>query len=340
MRQKALVVTHGSDVDGIVSAAILKKLLLGYDVEFIFVIYSIQENVFEKISHREDLTEMEVFIVDLSCNDYLVSGSEESIIQRIARRAKSVVYADHHIGTQEHKQLLEDLGVDVFESCEEKKCASRLIYELYSCFFPEKYFDSLSFVAQSSDYPDGLKDEISRIGEDLNKIISLYLSESNAEALGNLVITLSENGWHKAGKYSDDLEKALVLFQAKQKESLTILKESVELIEIADRKIMLGFGQGILPDKDTIAELMKQDNEKADSYIIAFGMPINGALALSSVKSNFPAVSFCKFMEGGGRPYGTDYEMGGFSFAFNVTEESYKKAKEIIIEGLKDFLKK
>jgi oligoribonuclease NrnB/cAMP/cGMP phosphodiesterase (DHH superfamily) len=337
MRQKALVVTHGGDIDGIVSAAILKKLLLGYDVEFIFVIYSIQQNVFEKISHREDLTEMEVFIVDLSCNDYLV---EESIIQRIARRAKSVIYADHHIGTQEHKQLLEDLGVDVFESCEEKKCASRLIYELYSCFFPEKYFDSLSFVAQSSDYPDGLKDEISRIGEDLNKIISLYLSESNAEALGNLVITLSENGWHKNGKYSDDLEKALVLFQAKQKESLTILKESVELIEIADRKIMLGFGQGILPDKDTIAELMKQDNENADCYIVAFGTPINNALVLRGAKSSFTVKSFCSFMAGGGREYGAGCEIGGFSFSFEVTDESYKKAKEITVKGLEEFLKK
>jgi hypothetical protein len=342
MNKRALVVAHGGDVDGIASAAMFKNLLSSkYSIEFIFVIYSMQEEIFEKISQRKDLAEFEVFIVDLSLNDYLAAevGNEKSIIERIAKRAKRVLWIDHHFGSKKHRKLLNSLGVDVFIGHDNNKCAANLIYNLY--FQGDKYFGRLSSIAQISDYPDGLKDEISRVGEDLNKIISLYLFESRRDALKYLAVTLSSGkDWYNNGKYSSEFKKALASSQEHQKKALVQLKESIEIIDIAGRKIMMGFGQGILPDKDTIAEVMKQDEEKADCYIITFGTPINNALVLRGPKSSFTVKNFCSFMKGGGREYGSGCEIGGFSFKFNVTDESYKKTKEITVKGLEEFLKK
>ena len=343
-KKKALVVTHGSDADGIISAAMMYKFLSPrYKVEFVFIIHSTKKDVFKAISMRKDLDELEVWIIDLALNKYLIVAelNNESIMQRIARVARNVVYIDHHDGMQTHKQLLKSLGVSVLEGYLEKICTAKLIYNTYFYLSGEKYLDWLSIVAQHSDYPDGLKDEIAQIGENLNKIIFLYLSESNIDAVKGLTVTLSGGKyWYIDGQYSGEIKEALVRFEIIQREALTVLGQSIEVVEIDNKKIIIGFGDGILPDKDTIAEVMRRDDEKADSYIIAFGSPLNNALVLRGAKSSFPVMDFCKFMAGGGRPYGEEWEIGGFSFSFILDDSNYKKAKEIIIKGLKDFLKK
>ena len=72
MKKKALVVAHGGDPDGIISAASLHRYLSSeYEVEFMYVIYFIQKEAFERISRRANLRDYEMFVVDLSLNDYL-----------------------------------------------------------------------------------------------------------------------------------------------------------------------------------------------------------------------------------------------------------------------------
>lgn len=337
-KKKALIATHG-DLDGVVAAVILSsKLSPEYDIEIKFVIYSMLKEIFEAIS-RKDLRETEVFVLDLSLNDCLISGGQESIMGRIARKAKIVTYIDHHEGTKIHREALKDLYINVRDGYDEKECASGLVYDLYFLFSPDQYFSWLSSIAQTSDYNPDSPGEIGRIGRDLNSIILLYLFKSDLKALDYLVDTLSRGKWYNDGKYSDGIRAALTEAQPYQRKALAVLEKSIEVVEIGGKKIMLGFGQGVLPDKDTIVRLRRQKEEageEADCYIVSFGMPINNTLVLAR-KDDFPVINFCTAVGGGGRPYGDDSHAGGFSFAFNVTDESYKKAKEIIITGLKKF---
>ncbi|PIR13229.1 hypothetical protein COV49_02950 [Candidatus Falkowbacteria bacterium CG11_big_fil_rev_8_21_14_0_20_39_10] len=342
MKEKALIITHGGDSDGIISAAMLRHILLhSFELETVFVTYSIQEQVFNGISHRYDFPETEVFVLDLSLNDYLVEVGElgESIISRLARRAKSLTWVDHHSGTEKYKQLLESLGAEViFDS---RRCASKLIFDIWDFSNNYTYFHWLSSVAQNSDGLSTQSDEkIDLVGRDLYDIISFLLYEDNLEELRRLVNTLSTSSyWFGDGQYIEGIKNLLAQAKAEQKRLRPLLDQSLETIEIAGRKIMIGYGPGVLPDKEAIAEVMRGDRESADCYIIPFGTPINNALVLRPSKSNFPVRVFCMFMGGGGREYESGQAIGGFSFNFIFTEENFFQARQQVVDGLERFFK-
>jgi len=346
MREKDLVLTH-ADMDGIVAAAVFEYLSSNDPIEkereFKYVVYSKQKEIFKETSRR-DLSGTTLYVLDLNSNDCLIEGNEP-ILKRIARNAKEVLWFDHHAGTNKFKNLLQDWGVKVFDGYDSKICASRLMYLCYPCHFlrGNKYFDWLTSIAQVSDYSPGSEGEIAKIGRDINSVISFHLFKSDIGALNELVITLSRGReWHKNGIYSREIESALSVWRLYQKKAIAELKKSIETIEINGKKIVLGFTLGILPAKDTIAGLKKQKEEtgdRADCYIIAFGMPINGTLVLAN-KDDFPVMDFCRAMRGGGRPFEDDSQGGGFSFVFDITEKSYTNARQIIIGGLYKFFKK
>ena len=342
MKKKALVVAHGGDPDGIISAASLHRYLSSeYEVEFMYVIYFIQKEAFERISRRANLRDYEMFVVDLSLNDYLVAADneEESIIKRIVRRAGRITWIDHHDGTQRHKRFLESLGVNVLEGNDDDKCASRLIFE--TLLQSDEYFNWLTSIAQNSDYPGSLPgNEIDLVGRDLYNIISLFVYKSDYKALTELMVVLSSGkDWFNNRDYTLEIQKSLESFKNEQTPALLALDESLEAFLISGKKIMIGFGSGVLSDKDTIAKVMEADKEDSDCYIISYGAPLNHALVLKGSKSDFPVKNFCSSMGGGGREYGQGRKIGGFPVSFKITSKKFKDVKDLVIRSLEDFLK-
>lgn len=341
MKEKPLIVTHGGDSDGIISAAMLRHILsYSFDLGIIFVIYSIQEKVFDEISRRSDLPWTNVFVLDLSLNNYLAEKSlGESIIGRLAKRARSLTWVDHHSGTQKHEQLLRDLGAEVvFDS---GRCASRLIFDTWDFSNNDTYFHWLNSVAQSSDGLSAQPDEeIDLVGRDLYDIISFLLYKDNLRELRRLVNILSSSSyWFKGGQYIKGVKNFLAQAKAEQKKVRPLLEKSLEVAEIAGRRIMIGYGPGVLSSKEVIAEVMERDEGKADCYIIPFGTPLNNATVLRPGKSQFPVRDFCAFMGGSGREHKDGQAIGGFSFNFNFTEKNFSQARQQVIDGLERFFK-
>ncbi len=195
--QKVLLLTHGEDVDGITSAALL-ELYFG-TTEVVFVANKDQQKIFENLltSHL-DLRNTTVVVTDLVLKDFLLDSQEDkkSILERLIESCQNLVWIDHH--SKARQVDLEKLGAEFVYGGDVKHCASKLVFEK---FFVEtkpsgiyNYANYLSFVAQVNDYPEtNCASEIVDLGNELQRAITCLNYNNNIADLKILVEKIASN---------------------------------------------------------------------------------------------------------------------------------------------------
>ncbi|MFQ5920911.1 MAG: DHHA1 domain-containing protein [Nitrososphaerales archaeon] len=117
----AVCISHKEDVDGIVSASMLRHL---FDAEPILVDYTNFMPKLEVAAAKQDLKRL--FVCDLG----LSKASENRFVEilgNLRRRGADVTYIDHHDLSEEVKRNLKDKGINLIHAVEE--CTSVLIYD-------------------------------------------------------------------------------------------------------------------------------------------------------------------------------------------------------------------
>ena len=118
---KVMCVTHGKDVDGCVSASILK---LATNSNFLLTNYGGIDKSLKRIKDIYDI----VYICDLGINETII---EE--LKRI-RSFSELVYIDHHHLDPNLVTQLRDIGVEIVHDL--KDCASVLTFNLFKDKIP------------------------------------------------------------------------------------------------------------------------------------------------------------------------------------------------------------
>jgi len=120
---KVMCVTHGKDVDGCVSASIIK---LATNSNFLLTNYGGIDKSLKRIKDIYDI----VYICDLGINDTIIDE-----LKRI-RSFSELVYIDHHHVDQSLLTQLRDIGVEIIHDL--RDCASVLTFDLFKDKIPRE----------------------------------------------------------------------------------------------------------------------------------------------------------------------------------------------------------
>lgn len=344
MSDNVVVITHGEDVDGIASAAILGKVLrenTEKQVIYRFANYNNLGFILEEVRKFLGVFSAEVFVTDLGVPDHLLEESEGgSLIGEIVGASDGVVWIDHHRGTDEWEKRLRRDGVRVIK--EEGVCASKLVYREYGKDDLISYY--LSRLAQANDYPEDHFEPAERsFGLVLQDLIFSfnYFYESPEEQLEMLTEDLKyfpflfSQEFEHSGVYLEALKR----HERRLEDATCFSRNTFRTIFLKEKgedrvKLLLGYCPGVLPPKViTFRTFMEYRDKGLDGVMLLFGSPVNNALFFAYPGSSLDAVEFCRFMGGGGRE-----DAGGFSVEEGIDERNFSYWTEYIIQKIKEFL--
>ncbi len=342
--ERYLIVAHGEDVDGIISAALMTRKIRKDDrnanIDYVFVSYSNQLISFIKLYEKVKIGSdgLHLIILDLNVNDGI-----RNLICNISLYCKDVMIFDHHSGTVENRDKLIACGnvsVSAYGYNSKISTSSMVYLEPLSGDFSSFV---LSGIAQVSDYSETQCDIAEKkYGDDLQKIITLFnfLHESRDthSLLVDLVRTLSV-----CINVFDELKYVIKLndYARLREDAENVFKKSIDKVNIVLPTLRLemfitAYAPSILPQKETLRYLRdKYRGKNYSGYFVIFDNPVNNVLFFKDHDSDFDATNFCSFMGGGGR----DGD-GGFSICEEVAIELFERIKGDIILSLTEYLGK
>lgn len=324
------IIVHGQDLDGIVAGALGQRHIKNYFTRH-FVTYAKQVKFFEELAEKSEKNNNNFFfIADLNCNEKILPACE-----KIAGAAQSVIWIDHHEGTEANRQELLKMGIIVVTNSGEKICASQLIAQK---FLPaDAYGKFIAHLAQLNDYPENESDEmVKEISAQLQNIIMYFNAYTNNQALESLTVALATTrNWQDKNGLNASMRETLDKCHAVMEQAKINLRQRGDLFAAGEKKYFISYGDAIIYSKETMRELTNENRDDVDGFIVVFGSPVNNALFFKNRPADLTAMQFCKQMGGGGREGG-----GGFAFNYDINFDNYLDVKKVIIGELQKFFVK
>ncbi|MHA1695105.1 MAG: DHH family phosphoesterase [Candidatus Helarchaeota archaeon] len=262
--KKIIIITHREDLDGIGSAAILKRYYDQSGEYFFFFYYSLYSE-FMKLISKAIVKDFDLlYITDIGFNEsYLpffrgtVDFHKKNNYESIRLKFKKIYWIDHHLINNENRRFMESI-LGGFIHNAKNDCASKLLYK----YLKEKYgwIDSIS--EQISNFANAVDHNISlEISDMLQRVINA--NQTNLRNLYKIMLYLSEG----------DFENDWIINQNKERlkvENIEIKRVLKNLInfEINGLKILIGISEIF-----TTGSLIKYlfNNLDADIYLTING---------------------------------------------------------------------
>ncbi|MBT3298119.1 hypothetical protein HN385_04290 [archaeon] len=333
--KKSIIITHGEDIDGIVSGALMLKQLEDQDREILFFTHDNKLNLLEQISDQPNLNSKHTYILDLALSDLIYNHRNkegERVIRKLLEQPISSTWIDHHQRTLNLKEKVVTFGTNLIDDNGEELCTSRLVYQHF--LHGNDYANWLSHLAQIDDYKKTKateKDQL--ISQQLTKIISLHNSNMDNNSLEILAKKLGKKeSWFIDEKISRDLVMSLESYQLKEKKALQYIEQNLEQYQAQGLKILVSYADPILPQKTTIRNMTNLTGDKnQDIYVLVFGKPVNNIwLLYKGDQEKFDILNFLSSQNGGGR-----VDFGGFPTSQDTNLENYQQEKELFIEKVR-----
>lgn len=324
---KTLVLTHREDVDGILSAANLKRQH-GADTEVILVSHRNQDEIFAALPAREDAHLTNLIVTDLTLKTSLfVKDPHVSLIELIFQTFRSIIWIDHH--TTNIKEAFINMGGLYLDGQPENNCSAMIVCN--ELLLDDNHADSLALIAQANDYPNEPTNEsILKLGIALQRIITVLNYEDDEAGLQSLldIIAFDEIWFLEIAKYYLHMKTVFVGAYAS-------FYEQQGNFTIGDYKIRLAIASPILPQKEALRNMREQFGATTAACIGIFPAPVNNILMFKGTgESVFPVADLCKYMGGGSR----DGD-GGFSLPNKIDHSSFESAAASMTGLLSEFLK-
>ena len=325
---RTVLVVHGEDVDGIMSAVVLSAEF-GPEAEVHFVPYGRYTEMFQALCASDALVGADVVVADLALKPVLFSGH---LIEKMMARARSIVWLDHHLSREvERFTALGGLYIDGSETgiCACSLCVKWLGLSSSACVDTAMTGFLRESLAAASDYPEQCRDhDFLLLSEKLQRIITYFNFLERPDLLVKLVHNLAQTvEWQEfiVSQYQQ-IEQLFAQAEAE-------LEQDQELVEVGPYRFLLAVVSPILPQKEALRKL-RQSDESVAAYIGLFTKPVLNALVFGGQQNSaFPVQDFCKFYGGGGRE-----NDGGFSLSPMVDWQDFAVAKGELIALIKGYL--
>jgi oligoribonuclease NrnB/cAMP/cGMP phosphodiesterase (DHH superfamily) len=216
---KVNLFSHGSDLDGIISAAI--GLIRYPQAKVFFMDYS-RENfltLVEKVSLANNLMKKNIFIIsDLGLNDSLIDPLTNVFIE-VSKKKNDIIWVDHHPWSETAINKVKEIVELVFDQSG-KKCASELMYERF--LLGNERAEMLASLAHTMDF--FTKDQYLT---PISELIKYYLSfQDSGSRLLNLTLKIS-NGILWDLDMDKDYKKYSLLSDNDKKEALANIRRKI-----------------------------------------------------------------------------------------------------------------
>jgi len=331
---KAVIITHGEDVDGIISAGLLCRYLNEVinlsNLESILVSHKNFDNLFCKLARNSSaLKGKRLFIADLALKDslFVKKEGEGSVIEKIVQSCSSLYWLDHH---KTSKQMdFESYGGNYISGSEQSKSASMLVYEECLAFRMGEEMvaddsEELALIAQCNDYPEIFSEHSCfKDGYELQRAISFANYRDDDIFLDNLVKSI---GFYQNWRLM--IDDYLVKHKSLLDFADAYLEKNQDIVLINDYFIFIFGVHPTLPQKETLRNLRGIYQGKVSAIVGIFFAPVLNALVFQGYDGkNFPVDDLCCRMNGGSR----DGD-GGFSLSGEVDWSDFKIAKKKMVE--------
>ncbi|MEI8361349.1 MAG: hypothetical protein WCG01_04425 [bacterium] len=293
--RRNLVITHGEDVDGIISAALLKRYLDG--AEIFLVQHKNQDIFFENLVEDFKLCQnANIYVADLPIKDsYMIDKGHGSVIRRLMDFSNSLTWFDHHV-TNDLQEVWR-CGCLPIMGTREQKCSASLIYDAHAGAV-DVHGNYLAEIAQLNDYEckNGGKDLIEQ-GITLQRLITYFSVTSNEIGLHSLVESLAVSfDWQS--EMQDIFEFSKVRFQA----AVRAIANNYTMFQVDNRVVLLALLDPILPQKEIMRSIRENFGVATDVCVGIIPEPVNNVILFKGSRGNiFPVQAFCEFLKGGGR---------------------------------------
>jgi len=305
--------THGKDLDGIASAAIVLRYAnkIGCDFKVYFSEPQMLHITLENLPIKTNVSE--IIISDLGLNKHLL-GDVSRILKDIKDNHQvKIRWFDHHLWNHEAKVKIEKLIDELIVN--ERFCGAELVQRR---LLPNDAIAAkIAFLARDADFWI-FSNEISK---KLSKVIS-YKSTS----LENLVEMLSKGIF-----WNNDLEKKFREVISKEKKMLRECLKTLESYRIKGFKVALV--KGNIPAGE-IADILAKKG-----YDIIVVLSPEGKVSLRRGNESVNLVPIAEKLNGGGHPYaaGGSLNYGWFDKFLAKNFGIYRK-KETILKAINEVL--
>ena len=313
---KIVNLTHGKDLDGIASAAIVLRYAnrINGSFEVFFSEPQTLHDTFAKLFHNLSIDVTEIIISDLGLNKHIVDQVAKILkdIKKANRNVK-IRWFDHHIWNIEAKnkigKIIDELVIN------ERFCGAELVQR--SLLPNDAIAAKLALIARDADFWI-FSNEISK---KLSKVISY-----REVPLKSLVETLSKGIF-----WNDDLERRFVEVLLKEKRMIAKCLETLETHVIRGFKVALVKGK--IPAGE-IAELLA----KKGYDVIAVISP-EGKVSLRRGNSKINLVPIAEKLNGGGHPFAAGGTLNYSWFdRFLAKNFGVYRKKEIVLKAISEVL--
>lgn len=303
-----IVITHAEDVDGIMAAALLTRLLL--NVTAIHLVSHQNQDVFlAEFSHDlAGYAGANVFVLDLSLKrDYLKQVNGVSIMKLLVTYAISVTWIDHH--DCDFAEEVRATGCVVELGGAHSKCATSLVFTRYFDQTDEEA-KKLADIAQFNDYHDpAASQNLIQQGVEMQRLITYLNCAKKTEQLRYLIGVLAHHY-----KWQAEVMRMYVTYWRDYSEAILALEKSWSIIQMNGYEVLLLLASPILPQKEIMRCFRTEHGTKVNALIGIFPQPVNNVMVFAGSKDDgFPVEEFCRLRLGGSR--GGD---GGFSLPSNT----------------------
>lgn len=313
-----VIVAHRADPDGIISHALLRRAIGENNVRtHYFVDY---DDILPSLTAiTAENSNAEIIVADISLNNQF---KDQALFSALKKKNRSITWIDHHESTADNIGFLGQFCTVIYAA---NKCAAELVEEKYRHRLDPHYDHLLAAIAHAHDFEQRKTVEW-KIGDALQQIIA---SGYNLETIVKDLAT--GEAWDDDYILSPLYTRIVAHFQISRNAAYSRLKETVEEVTIADRKILFAFSDPILYMKDA-QEYLKRHYD-AD-YVVAAFDGISNILVFGKGNVGKSVVDFCKSMGGGGRGHA-----GGFNLGHASTEKFFSADKEHLKGKLEEFLR-
>lgn len=315
-----VIVAHRADPDGIISHALLRRAIGENNIRaHYFVDYD--DIMPSLITINQKNNDAEIIVADISCNNQFM---DEALFADLKKKNKSITWIDHHDSTADNSKFLGQFCTVIYAA---NKCAAELVEEKYRSrlYYSDPYYSHiLAEIAHAHDF-EQRKTLPWKAGDSLQQVIaSGYNLETLVKDLAN------GRAWEDNYTLSPHYSGIAAHFKLKKMEAYYCLKETVEQIDCAGKKVLFAFADPMLYMKDA-PEYLKLYYD-TDYIVVAFES-ISNVAVFGKGNVGKSVVDFCIAMGGGGRGHG-----GGINLNHPVSKESYPADKEYITSNLNKFL--
>ncbi len=322
----AISITHGNDIDGIGSAALI-RMRVGISLDRIFFTDYSREGVsrvrkaVESISEANGRTDL--FITDLGMNKTLL-GEYAQIIRAARKGGGRVIWMDHHVWNDEALRKVAGL-CDVAIVGENKRyCATEITYRnlgIKGAFARE--FVKLVHYSDFNLRPrkEWMRKMIGTYAMSITGYNTLKSQESKEKKLRHVVDVVS------GGRFSDKrIESDAALFgRINRRKIAVMLKGLYEINEYASA----GFSENIQSTQGCGAIM-----EKTGCDIAVYVNVAKSTVHLRSAKRDTTRLS--SVLGGGGHPHASGFPVDGKAFGQFRTDEGRRKFSEFIAGKMKE----